>query len=196
MPSKITTMGSGFERRPTLPSIHSLDLPLLTRATLPNVQYVTQLNACPVHIPSNRMYHDRNVSTSSSNTNISRSPSPASPQDGSASPSTPTPKFRLVPCEMENADAVILVPPPGADADVHGTTSSSSLAVQQQGKNKGILIVGSAWHTLCRNPKRPLAKGARIHPYRIVRGDDKSRRNSVISVTAVPVLSIPRRGST
>lgn len=202
MSSKFMTQGS---ERPTLPSIHTLELPLLTRSTLPNVQYAPEINAVSAYsasdtlqsahdffscvqrpvrlnIPTNKMNHDRRVSTSSSATSSSRSCSPTSPQDSFSSrlPSTLPSNFRLIPCEMENAEAVILFPPPGAqDANVCNYST-------RNGKGGGILLVGPALHKICRNPQRPLAKGARVHPYRVALGEnpDKSRRASVISVTA------------
>ncbi|KAF8190456.1 hypothetical protein BJ912DRAFT_965156 [Pholiota molesta] len=183
MSSKFMTNGS---ERPTLPSIHTLELPLLTRSTLSNVQYAPEINARPIrfNVPTNKMNHDRRVSTSSSATSSSRSSSPTSPPDGFSSrlPSTLPPNFRLVPCEMENAEAVILFPPPGAqDANVSNYSTHN-------GKGGGILLVGPALHKICRNPQRPLAKGARVHPYRVALGENpnKSRRASVISVTAFP----------
>ncbi|KAF8960299.1 hypothetical protein BDZ97DRAFT_1922213 [Flammula alnicola] len=173
--------------RPTLPSIHTLDLPLLARPTHPNVKYEFQDNArySPLTTHTNKHHYDRKVSTSSSRTS-SPSPPPNSPVSDSDLPYTPdaspspTTKFRLVPCPLETADAIIFIPPPGAPRVPHAPNY-----VPRHGTGQGVLLVGSSWQHL-RNPQRPLAKGARIHPYRIVRGENttKSRRSSVVSITA------------
>lgn len=74
---------------------------------------------------------------------------------------TPTPfltrKIRLVPTSFENADAVVLVLPPSAP---------------NAPPPQPFLLVGPALARL-RQPQRKLAKGSRIHPYRIVRPSDR-----------------------
>lgn len=135
-------------------------------------------------------HHGRQVSTSSSHTSASRtiSPSPSpSPSDAvseinHSNPHTNT-KFRLVPCPLEVADAVILVPAPNAYP-----IPNSPNYVPRTGHGRGLLLVGPALQQI-RQPQRQLAKGARIHPYRVVRGENKtqiqnSRRSSIISITS------------
>ncbi|KAH0826670.1 hypothetical protein J3R83DRAFT_5058 [Lanmaoa asiatica] len=78
-----------------------------------------------------------------------------------STPTTPFPtrKIRLVPTSFENADAVVLISPPSAS----NTPSPQPL-----------LLVGPALQRL-RHPQRQLAKGARLHPYRIARGPSDRR---------------------
>ncbi|KJA25652.1 hypothetical protein HYPSUDRAFT_37695 [Hypholoma sublateritium FD-334 SS-4] len=188
MPSKFTNTRAA--ERPTLPSIHTLDLPMLAPS---NVKYAPHDN---VHgFPS--IIHDRKVSTSSSATSASRSASPSPSCDTrgrsvfGASSATPT-KFRLVPCPMDAADAFIFVPPPGT----YVPTPTNYAA--RNGNGQGILLMGKALQHLRRSPPRPLAKGARLHPYRIVRGETPargenaappSRRASVVSITSFSASS-------
>ncbi|KAF8814800.1 hypothetical protein BYT27DRAFT_7230448 [Phlegmacium glaucopus] len=166
--------------RPTLPPIHTLNI------SLPKHAYVNHdnLRCSPLNAPHNH-HHDRQVSTSSSQTSASRTVSPSPPPSDTDSevnhsnPHTST-KFRLVPCPLEMADAVILVPPPDA---THITTAPNY--VPRTGHGRGLLLVGPALHHV-RQPERQLAKGARIHPYRVVRGENtqSSRRSSIISITS------------
>jgi len=133
-------------------------------------------------------YHGRRFSTSSSRTNNSRNTSP-SPSLYSDSDSTPTEawgsstKLRLEPCPLEEASAVIFVPPEAHP--LHPQTNWFS----HQTKGKGLFLVGPALLQV-RHPQRPLAKGARLHPYKIVHGSrtkssTSSRRSSIISVTGL-----------
>jgi len=178
--SKLTTE---FEGRPTLPSIHTLNLPSLSRSSHRNVKYDNHDNLRRNSI--NAMHpHERQVSTSSFHTSASRNTSP-SPSDidsdgDTTSPSTPQgpTKFRLVPCPLEEAEAIILI----SNQPIRPQPSNYT---PRQGKEHSVLIVGPSLQRF-RNPQRPLAKGARIHPYRIVRGSktSESRRSSVISITA------------
>lgn len=136
-------------------------------------------------------HHGRQVSTSSSHTSASPtiplSPSPslsdADSEINHSNPHTDT-KFRLVPCPLEIADAVILVPPPNA----YPIPIPLPNYVPRTGHGQGLLLVGSALQHI-RQPQRQLAKGARIHPYRVVRGENNthtqnSRRSSIISITS------------
>ncbi len=104
----------------------------------------------------------------------------------------PPTKFRLVPCPMDAADAFILVPPPGTYVPTPTNYAARS------GNGQGILLMGKALQHLRRSPPRPLAKGARLHPYRIVRGElpargenaaPPSRRASVVSITSFSASS-------
>ena len=78
------------------------------------------------------------------------------------------------------ADAVILIPPPNAYP-----IPTLPNYVPRNGQGQGLLLVGPALQYV-RQPQRQLAKGARIHPYRVVRGENtqNSRRSSIISITS------------
>ena len=130
------------------------------------------------------------MSTSSSHTSascaISPSPSPSlSDADSEVNHSNPhkDTKFRLVPCSLDIADAVILVPASNAYP-----IPNLPNYVPRTGHGRGLLLVGPALQQI-RQPQRQLAKGARIHPYRLVRGENNaqtqnSRRSSIISITS------------
>ncbi|TFK34434.1 hypothetical protein BDQ12DRAFT_738181 [Crucibulum laeve] len=166
--------------RPTLPPIHSLDLPLLSRKphTLHNDHNERQ-SCPPLEIP--RYPRARQCSTSSSNTSVSRSPSPclSSTSSSHLPPSIPPikhGKFTLVPCDLASANAVVLIPPPNTPfIPTPGHPSPS-----QAKRGQALLLVGSALQHF-RHPERPLAKGARMQPYRMVPGSASSRRSSVAS---------------
>jgi len=174
MTSRQFTLDS--QERPTLPPIHTLDLPLLSQPKHTHLKY-DNLRCSPLN------HKDRQVSTSSSHT-VSLSPSPSlSDPDSEINRSNPHPntKFRLVPCPLEIADAVILVPPPNAYP-----IPNLPNYVPRTGHGQGLLLVGPALQHV-RQPQRQLAKGARIHPYRVVRGENNtqnSRRSSIISITS------------
>ncbi|KAK7464499.1 hypothetical protein VKT23_006668 [Stygiomarasmius scandens] len=183
---------SSREDRPVLPPLHTLALPTFPAQTrLPGVH---ALNA--THDPDSRprlsspfVHHQptqRQCSISSSTS--SRTPSP-SPSDSSSSastsafPSTPftplTPgssagrsKMRLIPSTLEDADAVVVVPPQSFYDESNPT--ASLLDAKASGKGKALLLVGPALRHL-RHPQRQIAKGARIHPYKIERTAAKGR---------------------
>ena len=67
-----------------------------------------------------------------------------------------------MPTTFEHADAVVLVPPPDAP---HVQLLSGITDVKPA---QPLLLVGPALHHL-RHPQRQIAKGTRLHPYRIVR---------------------------
>jgi len=203
--SKFTLDSQG---RPTLPPIHTLNLPLLSRPKHTHVKYQHHDNLvrlcyllshrsdlsnaflfppqrCSPLNASHDHHHGRQVSTSSSQTSASCAVSPSpSPSDADSemnhSNSTGT-KLRLVPCPLEMADAVILVPPPD---DAHHIPNLPNY-VPRSGHGQGLLLVGPALQHV-RQPQRQLAKGARIHPYRVVRGENtqNSRRSSIMSITS------------
>ena len=82
------------------------------------------------------------------------------------------------------ADAVILVSP----ADAYHHIPNAPNYVPRTGHEQGLLLVGPALQHV-RQPQRELAKGARIHPYRVVRSEhittaQNSRRSSIISITS------------
>lgn len=187
---------AGIEARPILPPIHTLDLPFLSRTELSNVQYDNYYNSLTVSMyfvrmgsysksfflqqPFSTSSHGRHVFTSSSCTSVSRNTSPSlsdCESDSSSETSDSLTKLRLEPCSLDDADAIILIRP----------EEQSSNYVSRQGKGRGVLLVGPALQQV-RHPQRPLAKGARIHPYRIVRGsrpktNNSARRSSIVSVT-------------
>ncbi|KAG5636836.1 hypothetical protein H0H81_006663 [Sphagnurus paluster] len=184
--------------RPTLPPLHTLGLPN-PATTLHELSYDN--SSCPrLHIP---LCHRRQTSVCSSNTSRSSSPTLFdSSSSRSSSPSTdvevspPTPvlsisplsrlpnqtpspmppvRFRLEPCSLEDAQAIVLIPPPCAPA-VPSTLTTAPAPKKQQ----ALLLVGHSMEYF-RHPQRQLAKGARIHPYRIApsqRADCHWRRRS------------------
>ncbi|KIJ62141.1 hypothetical protein HYDPIDRAFT_114997 [Hydnomerulius pinastri MD-312] len=168
--------------RPTLPPLHTLDLPR-GNVQLPRIHELYDLDdlsrqTAHLHIPSSLSYgrQRRQLSISSSTTSRTPSPSPTCEPTPCLRPSTNTPasasypaqKIRLVPTTFENADAVVLISPPKAP---HMT------------QPQPLLLVGPALQRL-RQPQRQLAKGARLHPYRIVRGSSDSRRPSTMPTPA------------
>ncbi|KAF9010199.1 hypothetical protein BDQ17DRAFT_1347729 [Cyathus striatus] len=195
MPSNIASSSSSSER-PTLPPIRSLDLPVPTSASAPiiprtHVRYDRHENSCPpLQVPVKPRL--RQLSTSSSNTTLSRTPSPspvASSSSRSSSRQNPSPhahllppslrKFTLLPCTLEEADAVVLIPPP----ETPYIPTLKCPAPPPGGKHgQALLLVGKAIDHV-RHPQRPLAKGARVQPYRMVPGS--LRRLSQDSTTSV-----------
>ncbi|KAJ6472661.1 hypothetical protein DFH09DRAFT_1343872 [Mycena vulgaris] len=114
----------------------------MSYAARPTLPPLHTLNLLP---PSYRRSDSATPSTSS------RSPSPT-PSDASVRSSFSTPptspsKLTLIPSSLAAADAVLLVPPPSA---AHAAP---------------LLLTGAALAHL----RHPLAKGARLHPYRVVR---------------------------
>ncbi|KAG6850085.1 hypothetical protein H0H93_001218 [Arthromyces matolae] len=191
--------------RPVLPSLHSLGLlgPSL-RSMNPSYESKCHKFALPrLQVPQWR--GSRQVSPSSSSTSRSSSPaifdidssssrslSPVSEIDADADIPTPltpvlsisplsqgtiTPseahpvRFRLEPCSLADAQAIVLVPPPNAPF-----IPSSSVPNPTQNQ-QALLLLG---HSLdyFRQPGRPIAKGARIHPYRITPSQRKAARRS------------------
>ncbi|KAJ6542276.1 hypothetical protein B0H10DRAFT_1970588 [Mycena sp. CBHHK59/15] len=160
--------------RPTLPPLHTLDLPT------PYVQRRPAYDSsCPrLNVPHPSSYH-RRVSTSSSST--SRTPSPTPSDASSSSPTSPS-KIRLVPSSFEDATAILLIPPPDAPY-IPGVISVSAPSPEGPRSGQGLLLFGSAMERL-RHPLRQIAKGARLHPYRVVRVGEGSRRSSMSSQPA------------
>ncbi|KAH7926162.1 hypothetical protein BV22DRAFT_1046279 [Leucogyrophana mollusca] len=175
--------------RPTLPPLHTLGLPIgKASAQLPHIDelydsYDFDRQTPRLHIAS-QYPHARQASISSS-----RTPSPT-PSISPLRSTRPTlshstlgqvpAKIRLVPTTLEKADAVVVVPPPNAPHIP--PLSGMSPTTMKQGQ-QALLLVGPALQHL-RHPQRQLAKGARIHPYRIVRGSPDSRRTSSVSTTS------------
>ncbi|KIK68456.1 hypothetical protein GYMLUDRAFT_54089 [Collybiopsis luxurians FD-317 M1] len=163
---------SSASERAILPPLRPIAAPVPVR--LPGIEHIHSLydSPCPSRRhPSNAPYASvppsRKFSTSSSVTNESRSPSPS--RSGSLSPS-PTlvgpgcsrnlqPFMRLVPSDMAHAEAVVVVPPPGPE------------------NQKPMLLIGPALK-LVNHPKRQIARGARIYPYRRESRPFLSRKSS------------------
>ncbi|KAL0580494.1 hypothetical protein V5O48_001564 [Marasmius crinis-equi] len=163
--------------RPTLPSLHTLDLPTLstTKPHLSGLPYALHDHGRPsrtIHAPYAHHQRPRQFSASSS-----RTPSPTLSDSGdrdtsfvrASTSALPTPSLpqakqsnlRLVPCSsLEDADAVVFVPP----RSLQGQNEQSS----------ALLLVGPALNDL-RHPQRKIAKGARIHPYKFARRSDTLR---------------------
>ncbi|EPQ52025.1 hypothetical protein GLOTRDRAFT_132151 [Gloeophyllum trabeum ATCC 11539] len=148
--------------RPTLPPLRSLDLPypLAPHASTSTSTSSNDSNDFQSPDLTHPLFHrPRQVSvssTTSSRLSASPSPPPTSPSALSLSPRPPPqpqpPKFRLVPAPLASADAVLVVPPPSASSQ----------------PDQPLLLVGDALRHV-RGPGRELAKGARVHPYKIVR---------------------------
>ncbi|KXN86522.1 hypothetical protein AN958_09994, partial [Leucoagaricus sp. SymC.cos] len=94
------------------------------------------------------------------------SPSPNSPSSSSTHSNQNTRSFRLVPCETENADAIVLVTEP-TEASPNG---------------KAMLLVGPAARPYRRPNTRPITKGSRAHPYKIAPSQSRNRRLSMLSI--------------
>ncbi|KAH8827971.1 hypothetical protein DL96DRAFT_1601097 [Flagelloscypha sp. PMI_526] len=173
--------------RPTLPSLHTLGLPApAARRTIH--ENMDELNDIPSGIMNDYFtpklpsyqHRARQASTSSrrsSQTGSSRSPSPQSaftypvsvspplpalPHAFSPYPSPPPPvsststtmdRVRFVPSTIEEAQAMIIITPAGA-SDAQG---------------RAVLVVGQTVEQIRNQPERSIAKGARVHPYRMVR---------------------------
>jgi len=165
--------------RPTLPPLHTLDLPR-GKIQLPRIDELYDSHEFKrqvprLRVPSHEYAHTRqNRQVSISSSTSSRTPSPSSLS--SCCPSTSgrrSTKMRLVPTTFEHADAVVLVLPPDA-VHMHPLSGITNLKPAQP-----LLLVGPALQHL-RNPQRQMARGARLHPYRIVR-NPADRRFSIAS---------------
>lgn len=191
----MNSSASSASVRPTLPPLHTLHLPRgnlkslkipgqFTRIDALHDSYELRRQIPRLHIPSSQYSHscqNRQVSISSptsSCTSSSPTPSPFSSSCPSTSGRQST-KIRLVPTTFEHADAIVVIPAPDAPY-VHplsGVTNPKQPA-------QPLLLVGPALQRL-RQPQRPLAKGARLRPYRIVRSP-ADRRFSIASTTTKP----------
>ncbi|KAJ7269661.1 hypothetical protein C8J57DRAFT_318099 [Mycena rebaudengoi] len=175
---------SSYSERPTLPPLHTLDLPTPYLHRRQGSPYDSpERPSCPrLNVPRHSWSHNRRVSTSSS---TSRTPSPT-PSDASTSsstmshcsPSSPS-KMRLVPSSFADANAILVIPPPETPY-IPDITSACRSPLESARAGQGLLLFGSAMEHL-RHPQRQLAKGARLHPYRIMRVGEGSRRTSVSS---------------
>ncbi|KAF9449299.1 hypothetical protein P691DRAFT_774786 [Macrolepiota fuliginosa MF-IS2] len=185
MDSFFNTFTNITEPRPTLPSLRSLNLPI-PRISKGRAD-TTSTNTSPINdfnelaYATNNAPHwakmrstsnssARSTSSSTSNSFNSRTPSPTPSETSLASTSSTRSNgsFRLVPCDLENADAVVLVTEP---------TDGSS-------RGKATLLVGTAAQPYRQPSTRPVAKGARVHPYKITSSQGLSRRSSMLSINS------------
>ncbi|KAG1747405.1 hypothetical protein EDB19DRAFT_304343 [Suillus lakei] len=178
----MNSCASSASVRPTLPPLHMLDLPRgntqLPRIDAPNDSYELKRQIPRLHMPSQYAHSRQNRQVSISSSTSSRTPSPTpSPVSSSRSfTGGRSTKFRLVPTTFEHADAVVITPAPDAP-HVHPLSGITNLKQRAQ----PLLLVGPALQRL-RQPQRQIAKGARLHPYRIVRSP-ADRRFSIASTT-------------
>jgi hypothetical protein len=126
----------------------------------------------------------------------SRSPSPPPPalsnpyacgreEDSQSGEDKSKPLFRLIPTpDLAVADAAILIVPGstavvGPPLPLAQSTVVNRLARSptQKGNSRAILVVGPQNLAKLRAPSRQLARGARIHPYKLVRCDGMVRRS-------------------
>ncbi|KAJ7666016.1 hypothetical protein DFH06DRAFT_1185652, partial [Mycena polygramma] len=145
----------------SLPSLHTLNLlPASYAQHRGSSPYDSYERPCPrFKVPQHSWQRPRRVSTSTSSS-TARTPSPT-PSDASSrtssslssSPTSPNSKLTLVPSSFADADAIVVIPPPGAP-HVPGTRPG-----------QGLLLTGHALELL-RHPQRQIAKGTRLHPYR------------------------------
>ncbi|KAK7060997.1 hypothetical protein VNI00_000732 [Paramarasmius palmivorus] len=170
-----------FSERPTLPSLHTLDLPTLPSSTRPSSIYLPvpspydsgrqSLHAHAPHYAPRQLHRQRQLSTSTTTTSRTPSPPLSDSDYFTHSPSHSQSKqsgnnLRLIPCSFDEADAVVVVPPPSTCPEVE--------------PSKALLLVGPALNHL-RHPQRQIAKGARIHPYRFAstrKGTGSTREQS------------------
>jgi len=160
-------------QRPTLPPLHTLNLPnpMKLKPGFQGAQssHDSYDNLTCSRLGSHHWQHARQLSISSSMTSRSPSPTPtASTFSCSSSAPIRSGKLRLVPCPLETADAVVLIAPPDAPCIPNPWSTES------RKRGQGLLLVGPALQHV-RHPGRRLAKGARLHPYKILRSDSSRR---------------------
>ncbi|KAJ7164728.1 hypothetical protein C8R43DRAFT_239059 [Mycena crocata] len=167
---------SSASERPTLPPLHTLNLLPKSfnqqgrgRSTYDSYESPS----CPrLNVPQRSWPYDRRVSMTSS---TSRTPSPTPSDASSSASSSPTSpsksKLTLIPSSFEDAEAIIVIPPPGAPQ----IPGMSSVRGVHSKPGQGLLLTGPALELL-RHPQRQIAKGTRLHPYRFA--GDASRRAS------------------
>ncbi|KAH6906784.1 hypothetical protein BKA70DRAFT_398306 [Coprinopsis sp. MPI-PUGE-AT-0042] len=178
--------------RPTLPPFKTLES-LADQGYVSSSQWSSRSTFVPyprsAPATCSRYTHGlRKASISSSNTSGSeRSPSPTpsvSSRSSSLSPSspltpvTPSGQVRLVRCDMQEANALILVPAPD--------TPFTHPVLKGAKPGQSLLLVGHAMQQFVRHPQREISRGARMHPYRAIpiTSNTSSRRSSVASMTS------------
>ena len=165
--------------RPTLPSLHSLGLPIPKLPSHELYEYNERkvrnwlfhnLTIFSFHL-FKRWTHVRNVSSSTSTSSRTTSPTPS---DHSSASSTETArKFRLIPSTLESANAAIVIAVP-----LPTSTSILPLAPKNQNAKKGkaFLVVGPALRRL-QHHQRHISKGAHIRPYRMIKIDHSGNKD-------------------
>ncbi|KAJ6482167.1 hypothetical protein C8R47DRAFT_1218143 [Mycena vitilis] len=143
----------------SLPPIHTLNLlPSSCAQRKGGSSYDDYERPCPLNVPQR--------SWSSTSRAPSPTPSDASSRTSSSSRSSPvSTKLTLIPSSFADADAIVVIPPPGTP-HVPGTRPG-----------QGLLLTGPALERL-RHPQRQIAKGTRLHPYRFA----DRRASSVLSL--------------
>jgi len=180
--------------RPTLPPLHTLDLPFpisrKPRLAGTSGSELHERQSCQrLHVPRQLPY-ERRLSMSSSTSSRTPSPTPSESSSGyqssHSSQSRPTRNsMRLVPSSFDDADAVLVIPPP--NAPYVPTSLSSPLPCPAPSSGQALLLTGPSLDHF-RQPLRQVAKGARVHPYRIVReGDSSASRRRASAVSAITV---------
>ncbi|KAK0495954.1 hypothetical protein EDD18DRAFT_1168075 [Armillaria luteobubalina] len=164
-------------QRTTLPSIRSLDLlPLCKEVDITNEP--SKCSSSPrVMYQNHCMRRQASISPTSSQT-----PSPLP----SRHPSLTFPsgiRFRLVPCPLDAADAIVVVSPP--NAPYISPLSALQTSAGHAPPSQALFLVGPALQQF-RQPHRPLAEGAMVHPYRILRNREVGRRPLVSSDSDMP----------
>ncbi|KAL4067055.1 hypothetical protein V8B97DRAFT_2105364 [Scleroderma yunnanense] len=154
-------MAPSTSSRTVLPPLRTLldSLEMLDESpVLPSLDKIYDSQTTRIHLGNSTTCNGQRRQVPTFPSTISRTPSPTFPCAPPSNVRTDTrkaplpQKVRLVPTSIENADAVVVIPPA-----LH--------ACQAQ----PLLLVGPALQRF-RQPNRQLAKGSRVHPYRIVRG--------------------------
>ncbi|KAH9946882.1 hypothetical protein B0H21DRAFT_741445 [Amylocystis lapponica] len=129
----------------------------------------------------------RQTSVSSSVSSRTASSSrPVSPSDSTTTDPRPMPNFSLVRTTFDKANALIVVGPLAAlDASSRSPSPTTSPADRSR-RGQAFLLIGPAMEQL-RHPQRRLAKGARVHPYRIVPGRTARRTSSSSTSSDIPM---------
>ncbi|KAI0346377.1 hypothetical protein BDW22DRAFT_1352434 [Trametopsis cervina] len=176
--------------RPMLPPLHTLGLPTLQDF---NDRSPSGLDDSPTPMPRDfiRWHRARQSSISSTtssctSTTSTETPLNAIPVCNRDSPTPPpnhvsTNSFSLVLTSFEKANAFVVVPPPQQYVPGISSLARASASVSpskpKSRRNQALLLVGPAVEYL-RHPRMRIAKGARVHPYRIVPNTPKRSSTS------------------
>ncbi|PSR70736.1 hypothetical protein PHLCEN_2v13356 [Hermanssonia centrifuga] len=209
MADKVFQSPAGTGIRPTLPSLHTLGL--LNALTLnESMESPLAESLLPRHetksepyrrLDNSRWQRVRQASisstTSSCTTLTSRSISPCYSENLNSTRSSTSPpppyvpagSFSLILTSFEKADAFVVVPPPEAPyvpniSALSRTSASSNTPKGNAQRSPALLLVGPAVEYL-RHPRLRIAKGARIHPYRVI---PRHSRRRVSPSSPIPIL--------
>ncbi|KAI0697032.1 hypothetical protein BC835DRAFT_804535 [Cytidiella melzeri] len=167
--------------RPMLPPLHTLGLPTM----LENDDYSSrEADDSPTPMPKDFMHWHRarqssissttsSCTTSTSATEYPPNSSPVFSRDSITPPPgrVSTNTFSLVLTSFDKANAFVVVPPAQPHvpniSSLSRTNASISPSKPKSRRNQALLLVGPAVEYL-RHPRMRIAKGARVHPYRIV----------------------------